>query len=109
LRDQADKCRRHARRIGDHYTKLELRKLAVDRVAKEGMMFTDYYADPYERADITSNTYFDWTIRRVYLLVPAQDLVAQFIETFKDFPPRQKPSSFIVDEVLAAMSRAHGR
>jgi hypothetical protein len=49
--------------------------------------------DPYERADVTSNTYYDWTIRRVFLLVPAQALVAQFIETFKDFPPRQKQAS----------------
>ncbi len=64
--------------------------------------------DPYERADITSNTYYDWTIQRVFLLVPAQVLVAQFVETFRDFPPRQKPSSFSVDEVLATMSRAHG-
>jgi arylsulfatase A-like enzyme len=64
--------------------------------------------DPYERADITSNTYYDWTIQRAFLFVPAQALVAQFVETFKEFPPRQKPSSFSVDEVLATMSRAHG-
>jgi len=64
--------------------------------------------DPYERADITSNTYYDWSIQRAFLVVPAQALVAQFVESFKDFPPRQKPSSFSVDEVLAAMSRAHG-
>jgi len=64
--------------------------------------------DPYERADITSNTYYDWTLQRAFLVVPAQAMVAQFVETFKDFPPRQKPSSFSVDEVLASMSRAHG-
>jgi len=64
--------------------------------------------DPYERADITSNTYWDWEIHRVFLLVPAQAMVAQFIGTFKDFPPRQKPSSFSVDQVLAAMSKTHG-
>jgi arylsulfatase len=64
--------------------------------------------DPYERADITSNTYFDWELRRVYLLVPAQAFVAQFVETFKDFPPRQKPSSFSVDQILGALSQAHG-
>jgi arylsulfatase len=64
--------------------------------------------DPYERADITSNTYYDWAIQRAFLIVPAQAMVAQFIGTFKDFPPRQKPSSFSVDEVLAAMTRAHG-
>jgi len=64
--------------------------------------------DPYERADITSNTYYDWTLQRAFLIVPAQAMVAQFIETFRDFPPRQKPSSFSVDEVMASMSRAHG-
>jgi arylsulfatase A-like enzyme len=64
--------------------------------------------DPYERADITSNTYFDWTIQRAFLIVPAQAMVGQFAETFRDFPPRQKPSSFSVDEVMASMSRAHG-
>ncbi len=64
--------------------------------------------DPYERADVTSNTYYDWTLQRAFLIVPAQAMVAQFIETFRDFPPRQKPSSFSVDEVMATMSRAHG-
>ncbi|KRE16875.1 arylsulfatase [Bosea sp. Root381] len=64
--------------------------------------------DPYERADITSNTYYDWAIQRAFLIVPAQAFVAEFVASFKDFPPRQKPSSFSVDEVMAAMSRAHG-
>jgi len=64
--------------------------------------------DPYERADITSNTYYDWSLQRAFLVVPAQALVQQFVETFTDFPPRQKPSSFSVDQVLEQMSRAHG-
>jgi arylsulfatase len=64
--------------------------------------------DPYERADVTSNTYYDWTLQRAFLFVPAQAFVARVAETFKDFPPRQKPSSFSVDEILAQMSRAHG-
>jgi arylsulfatase len=64
--------------------------------------------DPYERADITSNTYYDWAMQRAFMIVPAQALVNQFVESFKEFPPRQKPSSFSVDEVLAAMSRSHG-
>src|SRR5262245_48699854 len=65
--------------------------------------------DPYERADITSNTYYDWTLQRAFMFVPAQAIVQRFVESFRDFPPRQKPSSFSVDEVLAAMSRAHGQ
>jgi len=48
--------------------------------------------DPYERAQLTSNTYYDWMIDRVYLLVPAQTYVGEFLMTFKEFPPRQKPA-----------------
>jgi hypothetical protein len=54
--------------------------------------------DPYERALITSNTYYDWLLDRAYLLVPAQDYVAQFLATFKEYPPRQKPGSFTIGD-----------
>jgi arylsulfatase len=56
--------------------------------------------DPYERAQETSNTYYDWLIDRVYLLVPAQAYVARFLATFQEFPPRQKPASFTIDQVM---------
>ncbi len=56
--------------------------------------------DPYERAYTTSNTYYDWMIDRVFLLVPAQAYVANFLKTFKEFPPRQKPASFTIDQVM---------
>ncbi len=60
--------------------------------------------DPYERATITSNSYYDWMIDRVYLLVPAQAYVGQFLQTFKEFPPRQKAASFSLDQVLDALT-----
>jgi arylsulfatase len=56
--------------------------------------------DPYERADITSNTYYDWMIDRAFMLVPAQAIVGEFLATFKDYPPRQKAASFSLDNVL---------
>jgi arylsulfatase len=59
--------------------------------------------DPFERADQTSNTYFDWLLERAWLLVPAQVYVAEMISTLKDFPPRQKPASFSIDQVLAKL------
>jgi arylsulfatase len=62
--------------------------------------------DPYERANITSNTYYDWLFDRVYLLVPAQVVVGQFLETFKKFPPRQKAASFGVDQVMEKLLEA---
>jgi arylsulfatase A-like enzyme len=65
--------------------------------------------DPYERADITSNTYYDWLVDHVYLLVPAQQVVGQFLSTFKEFPPRQKAASFSVDQVMEKLTEpAHG-
>jgi arylsulfatase len=59
--------------------------------------------DPYERADITSNTYFDWWFDHAYICVPAQAIVGEFLETFKEFPPSQKAGSFSVDQVLAKL------
>ncbi len=56
--------------------------------------------DPYERAPITSNTYFDWVIDRAYLLVPAQAYVGDFMKTFAEYPPRQKAASFSLDQVM---------
>jgi arylsulfatase len=56
--------------------------------------------DPYERATITSNTYYDWLLDRAFLLVPAQAYVANFLATFKEFPPRQKAASFSLDRVM---------
>src|SRR5574338_752890 len=65
--------------------------------------------DPYERADVTSNTYYDWLLDHVFLLVPAQDYVAGFLATFKEFPQRQKAASFNLDEVVESLSPAKGQ
>ncbi len=56
--------------------------------------------DPYERADITSNTYWDWMLDHAFMLIPAQTLVGEFLATFKDYPPRQKAASFSVENIL---------
>jgi len=64
--------------------------------------------DPYERAQITSNTYYDWMIDRAYLLVPAQAYVARFLATFQEFPPRQKAASFSLDQVMEKLVPAGG-
>jgi arylsulfatase len=62
--------------------------------------------DPYERADITSNTYWEWTIRHAYIILASQIIVTQFLETFAEFPPRQKAASFTIDQALEKMERA---
>lgn len=60
--------------------------------------------DPYERGPITSNTYYDWMIDRVFLLVPAQQYVGKFLATFQEYPPRQKAASFSLDQVMEKLS-----
>ena len=64
--------------------------------------------DPYERAQITSNTYYDWLIDRAYLLVPAQAYVGGFLSTFRDYPPRQKAASFSLDQVMEQLENGAG-
>ena len=64
--------------------------------------------DPYERGMVTSNTYDDWFLDRVYLLMPAQAYVARFLETFQEFPPRQKAASFSLDQVMEKLSPPGG-
>ncbi len=64
--------------------------------------------DPYERATLTSNTYYDWLIDRAYLLVPAQAYVGNFLQTFQEFPPRQEAASFSLDKVMETLTSAGG-
>ena len=62
-------------------------------------------SDPYERADVTSNTYYDWLMDHAFMLVPAQQYVGKFLATFKDYPPRMKAASFSIDQVLETMKQ----
>ncbi len=59
--------------------------------------------DPYERADITSNTYYDWLLDHAWLVVPAQSYVARMLATLAEFPPTQKPASFSLEQVMAKL------
>ena len=65
--------------------------------------------DPFERADITSNTYYDWLIDHVYLLVPAQAYIGEFLQTFREYPQRQKAASFNLDDVLRKLQESTTR
>ncbi|MEM7304838.1 MAG: arylsulfatase [Pseudomonadota bacterium] len=64
--------------------------------------------DPFERANITSNTYYDWLLDHAFLLVPAQDYVGEFLVTFQDYPPRQKAASFSLDQVMEMLQQGAG-
>ena len=60
--------------------------------------------DPYEFATVTSNTYWDWYLDHVFLLLPASEYVGKFIATFKDYPPRMKAASFNLGDTMDKLS-----
>jgi arylsulfatase A-like enzyme len=62
--------------------------------------------DPFERADHEGFGYQIWRIERVFLLAPAQAYVGQFLSTMKEFPPRQKPGSFSLSEVMEKLQES---
>ena len=64
--------------------------------------------DPFERADHEAYQYDGWRFDRAFAFVPAQAFVAQHLATYKEFPPRQKPGSFALDDVLNALQEGSG-
>jgi arylsulfatase len=65
-------------------------------------------ADPFEKGDVVGMDYKHWWIDHVFLLVPAQQYVGQFLASFKEFPPSQKVGSFILDQVMKVLSEGPG-
>lgn len=64
-------------------------------------------ADPYERADVTSNTYYDWLMSDgagVFIAAPA--VAGQFLATFKEYPPSQRAASFSIDQMVEKMQQS---
>ena len=62
--------------------------------------------DPYEFADVTSNSYYEWMLYHAYILYGAYAIADKFTATFKEFPPIQHPNSFTIDEALEMMAKA---
>jgi len=63
-------------------------------------------SDPYERADVTSNTYYDWLMSDgSAVIIAGPTITGQFLASFKEFPPSQRPSSFSIDQIVANMER----
>ncbi len=60
-------------------------------------------SDPFETADHEGMDYERWRVEHLFVMVPAQEYVAKFLSTFKEFPPRQKPGSFSIDQVLVSL------
>src|SRR6476620_8365803 len=68
----------------------------------------DLHADPYEQADITSNTYYGWELEQGYILLAGSTLTGEFLATFKDFPPSQRPATFTIDQAMEKLKKGLG-
>jgi hypothetical protein len=62
--------------------------------------------DPYERANIVSDQYYDWVVRNDFLMVKGQLMAAAFLQTFVDYPPSQRPASFNVEGAREQVDKA---
>jgi arylsulfatase len=67
------------------------------------------HMNPFERAHHESMLYGKWLFDRLFVLVPAQAIVGEFLQTFAEFPPRQKPGSFSLDRVMEELQEGQPR
>jgi arylsulfatase len=74
-------------------------------IALRGPIFFDLAVDPFERGQEGMN-YDDWWYRRSFIAVPMQQIVGKTLMSFKDFPPRQKPASFTIDQAMEKLIEA---
>jgi len=67
-------------------------------------MLTNLRMDPFERANDESANYTLWAAARMFMLAPAAGYVGQWLQSFREFPPRMKPGSFNLDRVMEAVT-----
>jgi arylsulfatase len=68
-------------------------------------MLANLRADPFERAVDDGMDYRHWQAQRMFTIAPAAGYVGQWLQSFREFPPRQKPGSFNLDRVMEAVTR----
>jgi arylsulfatase len=71
-------------------------------------MLTNLRMDPFERAEHETIGYHRWWVDHMFMIAPAASYVGQWLQSFRDFPPRQEPGSFNLDRVMEAISRGAG-
>jgi len=69
----------------------------------------DLRADPYERADITSNSYYDWFLSKAYVVLAASAVVGHYLQSYQEFPPSQRPASFTIDQAMEKLKAGLGK
>jgi arylsulfatase len=102
-----------ALRVGDWkatFMEQRAKGFAVWEEPLVAMRVPDIYnlrSDPFERAKEDAQMFYaKWKADRAFLLVPAQAIVGEFLATFKEFPPRQRPASFSIDQALEKARQA---
>ncbi|MGO9586406.1 MAG: arylsulfatase [Limisphaerales bacterium] len=75
-------------------------------VALRAPIITNLRMDPFERAEYEGMDYNHWWVDHVFVVAPAATYVAQWLQSFRDYPPRQKPGSFNLDNVMQAITAA---
>jgi arylsulfatase A-like enzyme len=66
-------------------------------------VMVDLLSDPYEYAPLNAAAWEDWSVKHAFMILPAVSKVAEYLATYKQFPPRQRPASFNVDEYTEAL------
>jgi arylsulfatase len=66
-------------------------------------------SDPFERGEFEAGAYDTWFVEHAFVLVPAQVIVGKHLQTFQEFPPRQEPGSFSVDQAMEKLSEQSSR
>ena len=91
-------------------THLEGERIVIGKswMARRGKIWEVHLkGDPFERAQVDAGEYARWRVEHAFALVPAQAYVAKHLATYQQFPPRQKPGSFALDQVLQKL-KEHG-
>jgi arylsulfatase A-like enzyme len=68
-------------------------------------VMVDLLSDPYEHAPANAAAWEDWSVKHAFLILPAVEKVAKYLNTYRAFPPRQAPASFSIDEVIEALPK----
>jgi len=71
-------------------------------------LLTNLRSDPFERAEYEGFGYNQWFAKHMFLFAPAGAYVGQWLQSFREFPPRQKPGSFNLDRVMEAITKGAG-
>ena len=102
-----------ALRVGNwkaHFMEQRARGFGVWREPLVSLRVPNIYnlrSDPFERASEDADLFYGkWMCDRAFLLVPAQAIIGEFLKTFKEFPPRQRPASFSIDQALEKARQA---